>query len=113
MTKVKELYTCVGQEGGPEVVFTDKEDVLISNLHKIMPATHRILSVWHINKNIQSWASKYFSEKELYEAYIELWHKVCKAATLAEYNSARSKLGIGDPPLIEENGDILFWYSDR
>ena len=54
MTKVKELYTCVGQEGGPEVVLTNKKDVLISNLHKIMPATHRILSVWHINKNIQS-----------------------------------------------------------
>ncbi len=64
MTKVKDLYTQVGQEDGPEVVLTDKEDVLIGNLHKIMPATHHMLCVWHIIKTIQAQASKYFSEKE-------------------------------------------------
>ncbi len=52
MTKVKELYTQVGQEDGPEVVLTDKKDALIGNLHKIMPPTHHILCVWNINKNI-------------------------------------------------------------
>ncbi len=54
MTQVKELYTQVGQENKPEVVFTNNEDALISNLHEIMPATHHMLCVQHINKNIQA-----------------------------------------------------------
>ncbi len=72
MTQVKELYTRVGQEDRPEVVLTDKEDALIGNLHEIMPATHHMLCVWHINKNIQAPASNYFSEKEPCEAWMEL-----------------------------------------
>ena len=71
MAKVKELYTRVGQENGPEVVLTHKEDALIGNLHEIMPATHYMLCVWHINKNIQSPASKYFSEIELFQTWME------------------------------------------
>ena len=113
MTQVKELYPWVGQEDGPEVVLTDKEDTLIGNLHKIIPATHHIFCVWHINKNIQAGASKYFFEKELFQAWMELWHKVCQAATLAGYNQARAKLEIADPPLIEEYRDSLFHYADR
>ena len=54
MTQVKELYTQVRQEDGPEVVVNDKDDALIGNLHKIMSATHHMLCVWHINKNIQA-----------------------------------------------------------
>ncbi len=44
---------------------------------------------------------------------MELWHKVCQAATLAEYNQARAELEIADPPLIAENRDGLFQYSDK
>ncbi len=112
MTQVKEVYTRVGQEDEPEVVLTDKEDVLIGNLHEIMPVTHHILCVWHINKNIQARASKYFFEKEPCQAWMELWHKVCQAATLAEYNQARAELEIADPPLIAEYRDSLFQYAD-
>ncbi len=54
MTKVKELYTRIGQEDRPEVVLIDKKDALIGNSHKMMPATHCILCVWHINKIIQA-----------------------------------------------------------
>ncbi len=113
MTQVKELYIRVRQEDGPEVVLTDKEDALIGNLHEIMPANHHMLCVWHINKNIQARASKYFFEKELYKAWMELWHEVCQAATLAEYNQARAEREIADPPLIAKNRDSLFQYADR
>ncbi len=44
---------------------------------------------------------------------MELWHKVCQAATLAEYNQARAELEIADPPLIAEYRDSLFQYADR
>ena len=113
MTKVKELYTQVGQEDGPEVVLIDKKNALIGNLDEIMPATHHMLCLWHINKNIQARASKYFFEKEPCQAWMELWHKVCQAATLAEYNQARDELEIADPPLIAEYRDSLFQYADR
>ncbi len=78
-----------------------------------MPATHHMLCVWHINKNIQARASKYFSEKEPCQAWMKLWHKVCQAATLAEYNQARVELDIADPSLIAEHRDSLFQYADR
>lgn len=45
MTQVKVLYTRVGQEDGPDVVFTDKKDALVGNLHEVMPATHHMLCV--------------------------------------------------------------------
>ncbi len=44
---------------------------------------------------------------------MKLWHKVCQAATLAEYNQARAELEITDLPLIEEHRDSLFQYADR
>ncbi len=113
ITQVKELYTRVGQEDGPEVVLTDREDALIGNLHEIMPATHLILCVLNINENIQARASKYFSKKESCQAWMRLWHKVCQAATLAEYNHARAELEIADPSLIAEYRDSLFQYADR
>ncbi len=113
MTQVKELYTRVGQEDGLEVDLTDKEYALIGNLHEIMPSTHHMLCVWHINKNIQARASKYISEKKPCQAWMELWHKVCQAATLAEYNQARAELEIADPPLIEDHRDSLFQYANR
>ena len=78
-----------------------------------MPATHHMLCVWHINKNIQAQASKYFPKKEPCQAWMELWHKDCQVATLAEYNQARAELEIADPPLIAENRDSLFQYADR
>ncbi len=110
---VKELYTRLGQEDEPEVVLIDKKNALIGNLYEIMPSTHHILCVWHINKNIQARASKYFSEKEPCQAWMKLWHKICQAATLAEYNHARAKLEITHPPLIAEHRDSLFRYADR
>ena len=113
MTQVKELYIRVRQEDGPEVVLTDKEDALIGNLHEIMPATHHMLCVWHINKNIQARASKYFSEKEPCQVSMELWHKVCQAAAFAEYNQAGAELEIADLPLIAEKRDRLFQSADR
>ena len=78
-----------------------------------MPPTHHMLCVWHINKNIQARVSKYFSEKEQCQAWIELWHKVCQAATLAEYNQARTELEIADTPPIVEHRDSLVQYADR
>ncbi len=113
MTQVKELYTRIGQEDGPKVNLNDKKDALIGNLHEIMPSTHHMLCVWHINKNIQSRVSKYFFEKDPCQAWRKLWHKVCQAATPAEYNQARPELEIADPPLIAENRDSLFQYADR
>ncbi len=44
---------------------------------------------------------------------MELWRKVCQAATLAEYNQARVELEIADLPLIPKHRDSLFQYSDR
>ena len=73
-----------------------------------MPATHHMLCVWHISKNIQARASKYFAEKEQGQAWIELWHKVCQAAMLAEYNQARAELEIADLPRIAKHRDSLF-----
>ncbi len=78
-----------------------------------MPATHHMLCVCHINKHIQARASKYFSENEPCQAWMELWHKVCQVATLAEYNQARAELEIADPPLIVEYRDSLFQYTDK
>ncbi len=44
---------------------------------------------------------------------MELWHKVCQAAILAEYNQARDEFEIADPLLIVEHRDALFQYADR
>ena len=78
-----------------------------------MPSPHYMLCVWYTNKKIQARASKYFSEKEPCQAWMELWDKICQAATLAEYNQARAELEIVDPPLIAEFRDSLFQYADR
>ncbi len=78
-----------------------------------MPANYHMLCVCHINKHIQARASKYFSENEPCRAWIKLWHKVCQAATLAEYNQARAELEIADPPLIVEYRESLFQYADK
>ena len=43
---------------------------------------------------------------------MKLWHKVCQAATLAEYNHVRTELEIADPTLIAENRKSLFLYAD-
>ena len=64
MTQVKELYTRVGQEDRPEVDLIDKEDALIGNLHRIIPATHHMLSVWHINKTFKLEPVNTFPKKE-------------------------------------------------
>ncbi len=113
MTKVTELYTRIRQDDGPEAVLTDKEDAKIGNLHKIMPTSHHMLCVWHINKNIPAQASKYFFEKKPCQAWMKFCHRVFQAATLAEYNQVRSEFEIADPPLIAENRDNLFQYADR
>ncbi len=44
---------------------------------------------------------------------MELWHEVCQATTLAEYNQIGDELEIADLSFIAENGDSPFQYADR
>ncbi len=54
LSQIHELYTRVGQEEGPEVILTDKEDALIADLEEVLPSSHHMLCTWHINKNIMA-----------------------------------------------------------
>ncbi len=54
MIKVKELYTRITKEDRPEVVYTDKKNVLIGSLEKVISATHHIVYIWQMNKSIQA-----------------------------------------------------------
>lgn len=60
VSQILELYTRVEQEDGPEVVLTDKENTLIASLQEVMPASHHMLYIWHINKNVLGRATKFF-----------------------------------------------------
>ena len=113
LSQVHELYTRVGQENGAEVVLTDKDDALIAGLGEAMTTSHRILCVWHINKNVMARATKFFEGSDQVKAWMDKWYKVCQAPTLAEYQQARGELQIADPIRIAEHRDNLFEYIDR
>ena len=106
------MYTRVGQANGPEVVLTDREDLLIAGLQEVMPRIHHMLCIWHINKNVLG-ATKYFPTSEAVKAWMDLWYKVCQALTLAEYEQAHGELQIGDPPRIPNHRNGLFEYIDK
>lgn len=113
LSRVRELFKCVGKEEGPKVILTDKEDALIAGLEEVMPANYHILCVWHINKNILARATKFFPRPEEIQAWMDLWYKVCQAPTLAEYEQARVELRIADPARIRDHQESLFEYVDR
>lgn len=54
----------IGQEDGPKVILVDKEDALISGLEEVMPSSHHMLCVWHLNKTIMAQVTKYFPDPE-------------------------------------------------
>ncbi len=68
VSQILELYTCKGQKDGSKVVFTDKKYILITILQEVMPASHHMLYIWHINKNVLGKAKKFFSIAELVKA---------------------------------------------
>ena len=43
---------------------------------------------------------------------MKLWHNVCLAVTLAEYNQVRATLDIPDPLLITKHRNSLFRYAN-
>lgn len=68
---------------------TDREDALIAGLQEVMPGSHHMLCIWHINKNVLGRATKYFPAIEQAKAWENLWYKLCQALTLAEYEQTR------------------------
>lgn len=78
-----------------------------------MPASHHMLCIWHIDKNVLGRATKFFPPAELVKAWMDLWHKVCQASTLPEYEQARAELQIADPPRIPDHQSRLFQYVDK
>ena len=113
LRKVLELFRRVGEEEGPKVVLTDKEDALIAGLEQAMPASYHILCVWHINKNILARATKFFPSPDEIQSWMDLWYKVCQAPTLAEYEKARMELQTAEPARIRDHRESLFEYVDR
>lgn len=68
VSQILELYTCKGQKDGSKVIFTDKKNILIAILQEVMPTSHHILYIWHINKNVLGKAKKFFPLAELVKA---------------------------------------------
>ena len=73
LSRIHELYTHIGQEEGPEVILsTDNEDAVIASLKEVMPSSHHMLCIWHINKNIMAQAIKYFPDSEQLKDWMSL-----------------------------------------
>lgn len=113
LSRIHELYTHIGQEEGPQVILTDNEDALIASLKEVMPSSHHMLCIWHINKIIMARAIKYFPDPEQLKDWMSLWYKVCQAPTLHEYEQAKVELQIRDPPKVAEHGKSLYEYIDE
>ena len=60
LSQVYELYSCFKQDNRAEVVLIDKDNALIAGLGEVMAASHHIICVWHINKNVMAYATKFF-----------------------------------------------------
>lgn len=85
LSQIHELYTCIRQEEGPNVILTDKKDAVIAGLKEVLPASHHMLCTWHINKNIMAQVTKYFPNPEQLKDWISLWYSVYQAPTLQKY----------------------------
>lgn len=72
LSQIHELYICVGQEKGSEVILTNKKDVFIAGLEKILLSSYYMLCTWHINKNIIAQATKYFFDPEYLKNWINI-----------------------------------------
>lgn len=70
ISQAQELYICIGQANGPEAVLTDKDDALIAGLQEVMPGSHYMLYIWHMNKNVLGKAAKYFPTPEAVKAWM-------------------------------------------
>lgn len=112
LSQLHELYTHVGQEEGPKVILTDKEDALIAGLKKMLPISHPILYIWHINKNIVARATKYFPNLEQLKDWISLWYLVCQVPILQKYKQIKVELQIKDPFRLAKYRKSLYDYID-
>lgn len=72
LSRIHELYTHIGQEEGLQVILTDNEDALIASLKEVVPSSHHMLCIWHINKNIMARAIKYFPDPEQLKDWMSL-----------------------------------------
>jgi hypothetical protein len=72
----------------PAVVITDREQALINSLSKSFPQAHRLLCVWHIQKNLVTKAAKLISQDDQRKDMLQYWMNIVKITTQSDFYSS-------------------------
>jgi histone-lysine N-methyltransferase SETD2 len=73
------------------VVITDREQALMNSLATSFPDAHRMLCVWHIQKNLLAKGAKLIAEDEQRKDMLQYWMNIVKISTRSDFQASFSR----------------------
>ena len=102
---------------GPGVVVTDRDIALLNALHTILPQSHTILCIWHINKNVLAKVNGCFQSEEERTTFMATWNQLLDAASEPDFErqwkSLQSKYQQGHKLLIQYLDQTWLFYRNK
>ena len=83
LEQIKSLYRSLGLEDA-KVIINDCDEALMNALDTTHPEASKLLCLWHINKNVQSYCKRSFDTEEGWNEFSTMWQSVVNAPTSKE-----------------------------